>query len=461
MTTPNLGPYPIYKPSGVECLGAAPSHWDVVQLGRIGTFSKGSGGTKEDEVPEGIPCVRYGDLYTTHKSFIRQTRSYVSPTKASAYTPISRGDVLFPTSGETIEEIGKSAVNLIDPQVLCGGDLIVFHPTVEIEPKFSGYALDCHAAQAQKSSMGRGITIMHIYSGQLKYLWMPLPPLAEQAAIVRYLDEAEERIQAYTTTKEKLITLLEEQRQAIIHQAVIRGLDPNVTLKPSGVDWLGDLPEHWSAIQIGRVGTFSKGSGGTKEDQVANGIPCIRYGDLYTTHKYFVEQSRGFIPLEKTSNYTPIQRGDILFPASGETIEEIGKSAVNLIEPPIYCGGDVIIFRPKVPMDPRFSGYALDSTMAQDQKSRMGRGVSIMHIYSNHLKYLWVAIPPINEQEAVSQYIDEKTSTIGTTISHARRQIELMEEYRTRLIADVVTGKLDVRKAAEELPEFEPTEATD
>ena len=180
-------PYPAYKPSGVEWLGDVPEHWDVVQLGRIGVFSKGSGGTKDDEVPDGIPCVRYGDLYTTHKHFIDQARSCVAPEKAKSYTPIHRGDVLFPTSGETIEEIGKSAVNLLTTHVLCGGDTIIFRPTIPIEPKFSGYALDCPAVQTQKSLMGRGITIMHIYSSQLKYLWFLLPPLPEQRAIVRYL----------------------------------------------------------------------------------------------------------------------------------------------------------------------------------------------------------------------------------------------------------------------------------
>ena len=442
---PTPSPYPAYKPSGVPCLGDVPEHWEVVQLGRIGVFSKGSGGTKDDEVLDGIPCVRYGDLYTTHKYFIGQTRSYVSPAKASTYTPINRGDVLFPTSGETIEEIGKSAANLMETQVLCGGDLIIFRPTVPMEPKFAGYALDCPAAQTQKSLMGRGITIMHIYSSQLKYLWLPLPPPDEQTTIVRYLDDADQRIRKYVSAKERLIALLEEERQAVIHQAVTRGLNPNVRLKPPGVEWLDDVPEHWETIQLGRIGSFSKGSGGTKDDEVSRGIPCVRYGDLYTTHKYFVDQTRSFISEEKLDQYTPIRRGDVLFPASGETIEEIGKSAVNLIEPPMYCGSDLIIFRPTTPIDPKFSGYLLDSAIAQDQKSRMGRGVSIMHIYSNQLKYLWLGLPPKDEQEAIAQHLDEVTNDIATALESARRQIELMEEYRTRLIADVVTGKTDVR----------------
>ena len=446
-------PYPAYRPSGILWLGDVPAHWDVVQLGRIGVFSKGSGGTKDDEVPDGIPCVRYGDLYTTHKSFISQTRSRVSTAKASAYTPIVRGDVLFPTSGETIEEIGKSAVNLIDTQVLCGGDLIIFRPAVPMEPKFAGYALDCPAAQTQKSQMGRGITIMHIYSSQLKYLWLPLPPLDEQAAIVRYLDHADELISRYISAKERLIVLLEEERQAVIHQAVTHGLDPNAPLKPSGVPWLGDVPAHWEPIQLGRIGVFSKGSGGTKDDEVPQGIPCVRYGDLYTTHQYSISQSRSFIPQWRASEYTPIEKGDVLFPTSGETIEEIGKSAVNLIDAPACCGGDVIILRPTIPVNPKFLGYALDGPSSQDQKSRMGRGITIMHIYSSQLKYLWIGLPPLDEQNEIAECLDQATAETDAAITRTRRQIELVQEYRTRLIADAVTGQIDVRRAVLDLPD--------
>ena len=229
-----LQPYPAYERSGVPWLGDVPAHWEVVQLGRIGVFSNGSGGTKDDEVPDGIPCVRYGDLYTTHTHFIRRTRSYVSPARASTYTPINRGDVVFPTSGETIEDIGKSAVNLMHTQVLCGGDLIIFRPTVPMDPKFAGYSLACHSAQTQKSVMGRGITIMHVYGAQLKYFRLFLPSLPEQAAIVRYLEYVDRRIRRYVRTKRKLIALLEEGKQAIVNQAVTRGLGlqrPTQTLR--------------------------------------------------------------------------------------------------------------------------------------------------------------------------------------------------------------------------------------
>ena len=250
---------------------------------------------------------------------------------------------------------------------------------------------------------------------------------------------------------------LEEEKQAVVNQAVTRGLNLNAPLKPSNVEWLGDVPEYWEVVQLGRVGVFFKGSGGTKDDEVPNGIPCVRYGDLYTTHNYFISETRSYISPTKARAYTPIHRGDVLFPTSGETIEEIGKSAVNLMHPQVFCGGDLIIFRPTIPMEPRFEGYALDCSAVQTQKSLMGRGITIMHIYSGQLKYLWLPLPPFEEQTAIVEYLDKATSDINGTIAIARRQIELLEEYRTRLIADVVTGKLDVRDAAAQLPD-DPSE---
>ena len=449
----DLKPYPARKDSGVEWLGAVPEHWEVRRLGQIGRLSKGNGGNKEDEVSLGVPCVRYGDLYTTHTYFILKSRSFVSMAKAEDYTPITFGDVLFAASGETIDEIGKSAVNLMQSEACCGGDVILFRSERQVEARYMGYATDCRPAAAQKATMGRGITVKHVYGDQLKYLTLALPPLPEQAAIVRYLDHVDQRIRRYIRANQKLITLLEEQKQALIHQIVTRGLDPNVRLKPSGVEWLGDVPEHWEIHQLGRVGRFFKGVGGTKEDEVPSGVPCVRYGDLYMQHQYFIRESRSRVSEQRAVDYTPIQYGDVLFAGSGETIEEIGKSAVNLISRHACCGGDVIIFRSQIEVDASFLGYATDCPQAAHQKSLMGRGVTVMHIYGDELKYVWVAIPPLHEQAASARYLDKTTADVDTAIDRARRQIELLREYRTRLIADVVTGKLDVREAAASLLE--------
>ena len=420
-------PYPAYKPSGVEWLGDVPTHWEVVQLGRIGVFSKGSGGTKDDEVPDGIPCVRYGDLYTTHKSFICQTRSYVSPAKASAYTPIHRGDVLFPTSGETIEEIGKSAVNLLDTQVLCGGDTIIFRPTIPMEPKFAGYALDCPAAQTQKSLMGRGITIMHIYSGQLKYLWLSLPPLPEQTAIVRYLDYADRRIRRYVSARRKLIALLEEERQAIVNRAVTRGLDPSIALKPSGVEWLGHVPAHWEVRRLKTLCQMRSGEGITAES------------------------------IEATGNY-PVYGGNGL---RGYCSSFTHDGAFALIGRQGALCGNVHIARGQF----WASEHAVVATLHQSHVLEwFAEALRVMNLnqYSiaaaqpglavERVLNLHLSVPPFAEQTAIAEYMDRATTGIDAAIGRARRQIEMLQEHRSRLIADVVTGKLEVRAAAAQLP---------
>ena len=245
-----MQPYPANRDSGVDWLGKVPEHWDVRRLGNVGRFFKGSGGSKADETEGGVPCVRYGDLYTRHEFFITESKACVAHHRAAAYTRIRYGDVLFAGSGETLEEIGKSAVNLISGSAVCGGDVIVFRPTIDLDAKFIGWSTDCRQAVSQKACMGRGITVMHIYSSELKRLLVPLPPLPEQTAIARFLDHADRRIQRYIRAKERLIELLEEQKQAIIHQAVTGQIDvrtgqPYPAYKDSGVEWLGEVPEHW------------------------------------------------------------------------------------------------------------------------------------------------------------------------------------------------------------------------
>ena len=431
-----IAPYSAYKPSGVPWLGDVPEHWEVVQLGRIGTFSKGSGGTKDDEVPDGIPCVRYGDLYTTHKSFISQTRGYVSPAKASAYTPINRGDVLFPTSGETIEEIGKSAVNLMRTQALCGGDLIVFWPTVPMQPKFAGYALDSPAAQTQKSLMGRGITIMHIYSGQLKYLWLALPPLFEQRAIVRYLDYVDRRVRRYVRAKEKLIGLLEEEKQAVINQAVTRGLDPNVRLKPSGVEWLGDVPEQWETSRV-KTEFLCLNRRRVPLSAVERGAMTQRRYDYYG--------ASGVI--DRVEDYL-FDDELLLIAEDGANLVLRNSPLAIVVRGKFWVNNHAHILKPR-----RGNLEYFAAVMERLNYTPWISGAAQPKLTQDRLMSIAIAVPPRLEQDEIIASTKAQTSGLTAGIVQARRQIELLEEYRTRLIADVVTGKLDVREAAAQLPE--------
>ena len=439
ITNDHITPYSIYKKSDIPGVDVIPQHWEMNQLGRIGEFYKGSGGTKEDEVTSGIPCVRYGDIYTTHKQFISHTRSYITLSKAADYTRIQRGDILFPTSGETIEEIGKSAVNVMDTPVYCGGDLIIFRPTTPIDPRFAGYALDAPCSQDQKSRMGKGVSIMHIYSNQLKYLWLALPPPDEQAAIVRYLDDTDQRIRAYVSAKERLIALLEEERQAVIHQAVTKGLDLNVKLKPSGVEWLGDVPEHWevrrSRYLFREIDTRSP----TGEE---THLSMSQKLGLVPSH--LVEQS---LISDSYAGGKLCERGDLVLNRLKAHLGVFALSnQMGVISP------DYSVFRKRTLGNMKYFEKVLRLPALRTELRIRSKGIveGFWRLYTDDFFDIRLPTPPEIEQDLIMEHLERATNEIDGAIDRARRHIDLMEEYRTRLIADVVTGKIDVREESEQ-----------
>jgi len=285
---------------------------------------------------------------------------------------------------------------------------------------------------------------------------MPHQPIETQHLIADFLDHKTILIDRLIKKKQKKIKLLDEYKQAIIHQAVTGRIDvrtgqPYPDYKPSGIEWLGDVPEHWEVFRLGQIGRFFKGNGGTKADESKDGIPCIRYGDIYTQYQFFITESRSYVAANLWPEYTPIKYGDVLFAASGETMEDIGKSAVNLMYGSACCGGDVIVLRLFIDMNLRYIGYAADCPASIRQKSLMGRGFTVVHIYHSKLKYLVIAVPPVSEQTAIADFLDNTLANIVKITDHTKRQIELIREYRNRLIADAVTGRIDVREAAEGL----------
>ncbi len=460
----NLKPYQTYKDSGVEWLGEVPGHWEVRQLGQFGTLSKGNGGNKADEVPSGIPCVRYGDLYTTHTNFIWKSRSFISQEKATDYTPLRFGDVLFAASGETIEEIGKSAVNLIPTDACCGGDIILFRPKRRVDAQFLGYATDCRPVAIQKSTMGRGITVKHIYGNQLKYVTLPLPSWSEQTAIVRFLDHADRRIRRYIRAKERLIELLEEQKQAIIHQAVTGQIDvrtgqPYPAYKDSGVEWLGKVPEHWEVRRLGQL------------IDLTVGFPFK--SDGFTQARSDVRLLRGVNVAPGTLRWDDVVRWPIRDVDSFEGYEmEVGDIVLGMDRPIIQSGTRVAVvsesdvpslllqrvarIRVKEALRGDYAVELIGGKGFSDYLAPIFTGISVPHLSAEQVKNYRFALPNVSEQQAIMHHVASGTRSIRSAARRILQQIHLLREYRTRLIADVVTGELDVRDAAEHLPEAAP-----
>lgn len=218
--------------------------------------------------------------------------------------------------------------------------------------------------------------------------------------------------------------------------------------KDSGVEWIGEVPEHWSLLRLANVGPLMKANGGNKQDDRDSGIPCIRYGDLYKTYDLLIRYIGKFISPEAETDYTTIQYGDILFAASGETFEEIGKSAVNLTETHACCGGDIIVLRPQRKIDPVFLAYATGSSSAQAQKSLMGKGFTVIHIYADQVRNLVIAAPSEQEQKLIGAKIESETARIDALIAKVQLSIDLLRKRRTAFITAAVTGQIDLRESA-------------
>jgi len=435
----DLTPYSEYKESGLPCLGQVPKHWEVRQARHIGRLFKGVGGTKEDAVPIGVPCVRYGELYTMYTYFIRANKAFISADLATRYTPIQYGDVLFAASGETIEEIGKSAVNLMQTTAVCGGDVIVLRPNIPAYAPFLGYAMDCRAATNQKATMGRGTTVKHIYPDELRGLLIPLPTLDEQAAIARFLDWANGRLERTIRAKRQLIALLNEQKQAIIHRAITQGLDPTAPLKPSGVDWIGTIPEHW---KLKRFKYLTKIASGQVDPRVSP------YREMVLIAPNHIQKATGKLLMEETADEQGADSGKYLVKA-GEIVyskirPNLQKATIALRD--CLCSADMYAIQPHPSeMEPEyllalmlsrpFTQYVVDSSMR----------VAMPKVNRDALSNAWLWYPDVAEQHQILSSIRHEISSFDTSITQATREIDLIREYRTRLVADVVTGQLDVR----------------
>jgi len=276
-----------------------------------------------------------------------------------------------------------------------------------------------------------------------------VPPPSEQLAIVRYLDHLDDRSRRYVAAKEKLIALLEEERQAVIHRAVTRGLDPNVPLKPSGIDWLGDIPAHWEVRRLKTLANIRYGLGQPPREAV-DGLPLIRAtnvsrGEIVDKDMVYVDP--GDVPAGRNAL---LAEGEIIVVRSG------AYTADSAIIPKAYSGAvtgyDMVVT--VILALPEFIAFALLAPYVRDDQLIVESMRSAQpHLNAEELGSAVVLLPPLHEQSAIVEYLDKATTDIDSAIARARSQIELIQEYRTRLIADVVTGKLDVREAAAQLPD--------
>ena len=294
-----------------------------------------------------------------------------------------------------------------------------------------------------------------------------VPPLVEQRAVARYLDGADRRIRRCIQARERLVELLEEQRQALVHEAVTGRVDvrtgqPYPAYKPSGVEWLGAVPAHWEVRRLRNAVTMRVSNVDKHVREGETPVRLCNYVDVYK-HDCISQQidfMRATATPEEIAQFR-LEEGDVLITKDSEAWDDIGIPAV-VTEPAedLISGYHLALLRPFA--DVLIGGYllrALQSKGLAHQFHVEAKGVTRYGLSHANIKSVWLAVPPLAEQAAIARYLDRADQRIRRCIQSAQRQIERLNEYRIRLIADIVTGKLDVREAAAALPEVDPLSA--
>ena len=449
-------PYPNYRDSGAEWLGEIPEHWTSVRFGIIITRAALGGNYLSGEAEEGIPVIKMGNL----------GRGIISLKKIE-YLPISErynqehllqdGDFLFNTRN-SLELVGKVSIwrSELKEAVYNSNVLkIVFNKRFIDNTRFMNYLFNSSLGLSQLRLIAKGTTnVAAIYYKELSSLIFDLPSLLEQQAIANYLDSATAKIDTLIEKQIKLIALLKEKRQAVISTAVTRGLDSTVTMKDSGIEWLGEIPKGWSTPKLKLFITTTKGFAFKADNFVEQGIPVVKMSEI---KKGTIKESSVFLPKEfqLTHKQVLLRHKDIIVSTVGSA-PEVKNSAVGQIGivPEAHDGSllnqNTVIFSPNGKLVSNdYLPYILKSQAYREHLDLHAHGTANQASLNltDMLKFVF-PLPPILEQEDIVKYIDNKTLKIDTLITKATRAIELLKEKRTALISSAVTGKIDVREEA-------------
>ena len=433
-----MKPYPTYKPSGIEWLGDVPAHWDVR---RIKTLFREVNLRKGDKEYVLLSLTRRHGL-VPHDEVTDKLASAVDHTN---YKVCHEGNLVMNRMQAWSGMFAvPSLVGIVSP------DYAIYEPTVACELSYFEQLFKTRLMvnQFAQHSKGIGSGFNRLYTEVFGSIPTLAPPLQEQRAIARYLDYMDSRIQRYIEAKERLIELLEEQRRAVINQAVTRGLDPDVRLKPSGVEWLGDVPAHWGCRQLRTVTRVVNGATpSTNTPRYWDGdIVWVTPDDLGRLSGRYVLDSARRITSEgyESCGTRLVSAGSIAI----STRAPIGHVGILKIDACVNQGCRLLV--PNSQIDTEFLFLVLIA--AREELGSLGQGSTFTELSRTKLAGFKLPVPPYEEQARIVNHVDGMTSNIDAQILKCRRQIELINEYRTRLIADVVTGKLDVREAAADLP---------
>ncbi|AJC89902.1 type I restriction/modification system, subunit S [Campylobacter lari] len=421
-----------FKDSGIEWLGEIPEHWEVVKINKIVTFVNGYAFENFDLNPTfEIPVIRIGDIQK-EKILYDNCLKTKEKEKLKQFL-ISNNDILIALSGATT---GKIAFCDTDNKAYINQRVAIVRSKLKLVKYYfltRGFSLLIELAC-------NGSAQPNISTKEIGEFKIPLPPLKEQEQIANFLDEKCEKIKNFIEKKEKLISLLKEQKQALINETITKGLDKNVNFKDSGIEWLGEIPQHWEVVRLGlilKTGSGTTPDSGNDKYYKEGKIAWINSGDL---NDGFLKDSKRKITQDALYDYPTLRifdKNSLIIAMYGATIGKTAILKINACVNQACCVLEKSLWYNNFYLFFWFNGY-------KKELISMGSGGGQPNISQDIIKNLKIPLPPLKEQEQIANFLDEKCEKIDLLIEKTEKQIKLIKEYKTTLINQAVCGRIDL-----------------
>lgn len=439
--------YPKYKSSGVEWLGEVPVHWETTALKRFcETITDGAHISPETEngVFPFVSTKDVGEDGIDLEGCLRTSASTFDYMVKTGCQP-GAGDVLFSKDGT----IGRTIVVGEHQPFVVASSLIIIRPErALLSSRFLHFLCQSNPVGNQVESVVKGAGLPRLSIQNLVKVLGCFPPLTEQTRIAEFLDGETSKIDGLVAEQRRLMELLKEKRQAVISHAVTRGLNPKAPLKPSGIEWLGDVPAHWEVKQLGylcsKIGSGKTPLGGA-EAYSDEGILFIRSQNVYDEGLFLDDVVYVTEAIDAEQPWSRVLSGDILLNITGASLGrtclvpgEFERANVNQ---------HVCILRLFDPKQREYVAMVLKSSWMKAQFDSAQTGAAREGLNFTQISKLVLAVPPESEQIKITEYLHQQTAQLDTLTAEAQRAIDLLQERRTALISAAVTGQIDVRQA--------------
>jgi len=442
--------YPEYKESGVRFFDYIPQHWAISKVRFISSFGRGLGITKANLKDTGVPCVSYGEVHSKYGFEVDPTKHDLKCVdeeymKTSPDALLSKGDFAFADTSEDIDGSGNFTQLVSDETLFAGYHTVVVRPNSDNYYRFLAYVFDSSEYRTQIRDAVKGVKVFSVTQAILKNTNVWLPTYEEQQKIANFLDHETAKIDTLITKQEKLIVLLKEKRQAVISHAVTRGLNPDAPMKDSGVEWLGEVPEHWVVSPMDYVLNAIGDVDHYMPKSVDKGIPYVMTGNLteFASNIKFEDCKQvNRTDYLKLSKKIKGSKGDIIM----ARYATIGTTSYIDIDREFLVSYSCVTIKPNLSkvrglyLFYYFKSHAFMQGIRSQINSNTQDNVGV-----NDLKKVKIVLPLLTEQLAIIEYLQSIIAKLDSLSYNSQSAIELMKERKIALISAAVTGKIDVR----------------